>query len=217
LCDEARHHAVMPTLEHEQRIGGRVAGVDEAGRGPLAGPVIAAAVIFLRAPPDELAQMLDDSKKLSPRQRNAAYNALLEASARGMVAYAIAGASARLIDQINILRATFVAMRRAVHWLPVEATHALVDGNQAPPLDVPVTTLIGGDGASLSIAAASILAKVMRDRIMDKLARRHPHYGWHTNMGYPAPAHLQAIESHGATRHHRLSFGPLAQGQLNIP
>ncbi|KAF0114399.1 MAG: ribonuclease HII [Rhodospirillaceae bacterium] len=197
----------MPDLILEQRLGGRVVGIDEAGRGPWAGPVVAAAVVLdpLHLPATVLAA-LDDSKKLSPRRREALYAALQEGAGMG-----IGLAEVAEIDSLNILRATLLAMARAVAGLGSAAVdHALVDGNQAPLLACPVTTVVGGDGISASIAAASIVAKVTRDRLMQRLALEYPGYGWETNKGYGTPAHRAALARLGVTPHHRRSFAPVA-------
>ena len=208
----------MPDFRHERRIEGPVAGVDEAGRGPLAGPVVAAAVIVkAKRVPSGCRGLVDDSKRLSAARREDAFDALARAARGGEIVCAVAAASAREIDALNVLQATFLAMRRALARLALAPAHALVDGALVPPLlRCPATALVGGDGHAFSIAAASILAKVVRDRAMTRLARRHPGFGWDTNMGYGTAAHLQGIESIGATRHHRLSFAPLARHRLGI-
>jgi ribonuclease HII len=208
----------MPHFRHERLCEGPVAGIDEAGRGPLAGPVVAAAVIVhAKSCPRACRGMIDDSKQLEPGDRERAFAALLEAAAGGELRFAIGAASAREVDAINVLQATFLAMRRALARLALATELALVDGDRVPPaLGCAVRTLVGGDGASFSIAAASILAKVTRDRAMARLAQRHPGFGWETNMGYGTEAHLQGIESLGPTRHHRLSFAPLVQGRLEF-
>lgn len=187
--------------------GGRVAGVDEVGRGPLAGPVLAAAVVFTQGVPPGLAAMLDDSKKLSARQRDAAFAALRSAAC---VEIAVAGASVIEIRRLNILHAAMLAMRRAVLRLPAPPDLALVDGNRPPPLDCQVRCVVGGDGVSLSIAAASIVAKVVRDRLMTRLDARHPGYGWAANAGYPTAEHRAALRRLGPTRHHRAGFAGVA-------
>ena len=194
----------MPNYAIEREHGGRVAGVDEVGRGPLAGPVVAAAVVFPSGVPRRLAKLLDDSKKLTVEQRQAAYDALL---ASGRAEIGIGAASVAEISRINILRAALLAMSRAVSRLPVLPELALVDGNQPPALPCPVRCVIGGDAACLSIAAASIVAKVVRDRAMIRLAARLPHYGWCSNVGYGTAAHRAAITQHGPSRHHRPTFG----------
>jgi ribonuclease HII len=197
----------VPHFKLERAAGGRVAGVDEVGRGPLSGPVLAAAVVFPTGVPRKLAALLDDSKKLSADQRLIAYTALRRSNAE----IALAAASVAEIERLNILHAAMLAMRRAVARLPAPPDLALVDGNVAPPLDCPVQCVVGGDGVSLSIAAASIIAKVVRDRLMERLSRRYPGYSWETNAGYATLAHREALVSLGPTRHHRASFASVAQ------
>ena len=194
----------MPDYVIESGFDGRVAGVDEVGRGPLAGPVVAAAVVFPAGVSAALAELLDDSKKLTAEQRSAAYVALL---ASGLAEIGVGAASVAEISRINILRASLLAMTRAVGRLPVMPAMALVDGNQAPLLPCPVQCVVGGDARCLSIAAASIVAKVVRDRAMARLAIRLPRYGWHSNAGYGTAAHRAAITEHGPSRHHRPTFG----------
>ncbi len=188
---------------------GRVAGIDEAGRGPLAGPVVAAAVVFLGAPSAALAQLIDDSKRLNAPRREAAFAALREAARAGLLEFGVGAASAAEIGRHNILRATHIAMVRALARLGVVPDLALVDGNQAPPLPCPVRCVVGGDGLSLSIAAASILAKVLRDRAMARLDTRWPGYGFARHVGYPTAAHREALARLGPTPHHRRGFGPV--------
>ncbi len=192
----------------ELAVAGRVAGVDEAGRGPLAGPVVAAAVVFARRPSAALAALIDDSKRLTPAQRQRAYQALRAAPG---VEIGVGAASVAEVARLNILHAALLAMRRAVCRLPAPPALALVDGNQPPPLDCPVRCVIGGDGRSLSIAAASIVAKVVRDRLMARLAVRCPGYGWERNAGYPTAAHRAALHRLGPTRHHRSGFGTVRE------
>lgn len=200
----------MPDLSHEALLGGTVAGIDEVGRGPLAGPVIAAAVIIdATTLPTRLADELDDSKKLSAKKRETLAALVLEHCAVGLGEASVAD-----IDRMNILKATFLAMQRAVAALGRPVDHALVDGNQTPPLGCPVRCLIGGDGLSLSIAAASVVAKVHRDRLMAQLALLHPGYGWEKNAGYGTAQHMLALRQLGPTPHHRTSFAPIAQ--LNL-
>ena len=194
----------MPDYQIETQHGGRVAGVDEVGRGPLAGPVVAAAVLFLAGVPSGLAGMLDDSKRLTPGQRELAYAALL---ASGAAEIGIGAASIAEISRLNILHAALLAMRRAVTRLPRLPDLALIDGNAAPDLPCPVRCVVGGDRLCLSIAAASIVAKVVRDRAMARLAARWPDYGWQSNAGYGTTAHRAAIALHGPCHHHRPTFG----------
>ncbi len=201
----------MPNLQHEQHWGaaeGRlVCGVDEVGRGPLAGPVMAAAALVPQEGlPDNLANRVRDSKKLSTAQRRA-----LAPDLGRLCRHAVAEASVAEIDALNILQASLLAMKRAVEGLGVTPDHALVDGVHAPALPCPVTTLVGGDNLSLSIAVASILAKVARDAFMSDLALRYPGYGWERNAGYGTAEHLLALETLGLTPWHRRSYAPVAR------
>jgi ribonuclease HII len=202
----------MPSLDMEQAAGGRVAGVDEAGRGPLAGPVVAAAVILRADTPPELAILLDDSKKLTAEQRLLAYLALRASTAE----IGVGAASVGEILRLNILHASMLAMRRAVSRLAVAPDLALVDGNYPPKLDCDVRCVVGGDAICLSIAAASIVAKVVRDRAMERLGVRFPGYGWHSNAGYATAMHREALRRLGPTRHHREAFGTVAQLRLDL-
>ena len=179
-----------------------VAGVDEAGRGPWAGPVVTAAVII----PDGIhIDGLDDSKKLSAVQRDQLFGEIWAQCSVG-----IAASSIERIAQMNILAATLDAMTRAVASLPNTPGLVLIDGNRAPKnLKVPVETVIGGDALVPEISAASIVAKVLRDRIMEKLAHRYPGYGWESNAGYGVPKHQQALNQWGITPHHRTTFAPI--------
>ena len=181
-----------------------VAGVDEVGRGPLAGPVTAAAVILH---PDRIPSGLNDSKMLSVKRREALLAELEEIAEIGL-----GWASVAEIDALNIRNAAFLAMRRAVEALPSAPDHALVDGNACPP-DLPcaASPLVKGDALCVSIAAASIVAKVARDRIMVELDIAHPGYGWASNAGYPTQAHRDALQHLGVTPHHRRSFAPVYQ------
>jgi ribonuclease HII len=200
----------MPSFRFELRCEGRVAGIDEAGRGPLAGPVYAAAAVIDRTrAARKLLRMIDDSKKLTLEQREEAYEAMI---ASGVVQFAVAEASVEEIDRVNILQATYLAMRRAVQALVEQPEVVLVDGNRAPPqLGCRAETIIGGDAHSYSIAAASIFAKVTRDRYMHALALTYPGYGWETNRGYGSQQHLEALSLLGPTRHHRRSFAPVTR------
>jgi ribonuclease HII len=190
-----------------REMGGPIAGVDEVGRGPWAGPVLAAAVIFAHgAPPPDLARGIDDSKALSARTRRQLAPEILR--------YAIVGlgeASVEEIDRLNILKATHLAMSRAVAALSLPPALALVDGNRAPLLSCPARTVVGGDRCCLSIAAASILAKVRRDALMAELAERYPGYGWERNAGYGTPEHRRALVRLGITPEHRRSFRPISE------
>ena len=186
---------------------GLVCGIDEAGRGPLAGPVVAAAVILDPARPIE---GLNDSKKLSEKKRIALAAEIREKA----VAWCVAEANIEEIDRLNILHATMLAMQRAVAGLAVRPTSALVDGNRCPKLEIPVEAVVKGDGKIASIAAASILAKTVRDAGMLELHALYPQYGFDRHMGYPTAAHFAALQAHGASPVHRKSFGPVAQLSL---
>lgn len=198
----------MPNFRLEKAAGGRVAGIDEVGRGPLAGPVLAAAVVFPAGVPRKLAALIDDSKKLTPEERLTAFLAI---RASGRAEIGVGAASVAEIVRLNILHASLLAMCRAVARLPVPPDLALVDGDRPPRLACPVRCVVGGDAASLSIAAASIVAKVLRDRAMQRLAPRFPGYGWETNVGYATPTHVAALLRMGPTRHHRPTFGTVSQ------
>lgn len=200
----------MPDYSLEMQHSGLVAGVDEVGRGPLAGPVMASALAFMTPPSPELAVLLDDSKKLTARKRDRAYEALCHSP---NVFFGVGAASVREIDRLNIGQACFLAMRRAVLHLSLRLGRlpdlALVDGKFAPKLPCPVEMIIGGDGRSLSIAGASIIAKVLRDKLMRRLAERHDAYAWERNAGYGTAAHLSGLRGRGVTPHHRRSFAPV--------
>jgi len=195
-----------PDLTHEHAAHAlghsRIAGVDEVGRGPLAGPVTAAAVIL---DPARIPEGLNDSKVLSTARRETLTEAIL-ASAQVSIAHA----SVVEIDSLNILRAAHLAMERAIDGLDPAPDMALIDGNMVPRgLTLPARAIIKGDAASLSIAAASIVAKTCRDRLMRDLAQQFPGYGWERNVGYPSKAHREALLSLGVTPHHRRSFKPV--------
>jgi ribonuclease HII len=187
------------------------AGCDEAGRGCLAGAVYAAAVIL---PPDFQCELLNDSKQLTERQRYQ-LRPIIEQEA---VAWAVGVVTPEEIDKINILQASFLAMHRAIDGLQVRPQHLLIDGNRFRKYkDLPHTTVVKGDGKLMSIAAASVLAKTYRDDYMLQLHEQYPHYGWDRNKGYPTKEHRQAIEQHGTTPYHRLTFNLLGGGQLSLP
>lgn len=193
---------LLPDFMFETELGCRVAGVDEVGRGPLAGPVTAAAVVL---DPKCIPDGLNDSKKLTAKRRLELYWQLLDCAD-----VSIAHASVAEIDEINILRASHLAMERAIAGLQVLPEHVLIDGNMIPRgLRLPATTLVKGDSRSVSISAASIVAKVCRDCVLVDLAQQHPGYGWETNMGYGSKKHMEALRSLGATPHHRRSFKPV--------
>lgn len=180
-----------------------IIGVDEAGRGPLAGPVVAAAVIL---PQNCAIKGLNDSKKLSAKKR-----AELELAIMDVAVYGIGISSVEEIDRINILQASLLAMKRAVSEIGQGFDHILVDGNKLPKWNYAATAVIGGDALHPQISAASILAKELRDRMMRDLAKEHPHYGWESNKGYGTAAHIAALKEYGPTVHHRRSFAPVAQ------
>lgn len=191
-----------------QWLDGLVAGVDEAGRGPLAGPVVAAAVIL---DPARIIEGLNDSKKLSEAKRD---RLAIEIREKALY-WSIAEASAEEIDRINILQATFLAMRRALDGLTKVPTLAMIDGNKVPPgLPCAGEAVVKGDGKIAAIAAASILAKTHRDALMRELAIAHPNYGFERHMGYPTAAHFAALEAHGPCSAHRRSFAPVSQLSL---
>jgi len=187
----------------ERECGGVIAGCDEAGRGPLCGPVVAAAVIF----PSfdiEIPVVIRDSKKMSAHQRRVAYDWITQNTI-----WATGECSAAEIDEMNILWASMCAMERAVAGLPRRPDMCLIDGNRVPK-NLRGRAIVKGDAKSLSIAAASIIAKETRDKIMHELAEKFPMYSWNKNAGYPTAEHLRAIEKYGVTEHHRKTFGPVA-------
>ena len=182
-----------------------VAGIDEAGRGPWAGPVYAAAAIVdTRKIAKKGLSALDDSKKLSAEQRGELFKRLKDGAVVG-----VGWATVQEIDRLHILLGTMLAMQRAVAALPVAPHYCLIDGNRAPELACPCETIVEGDGRSFSIAAASIVAKVTRDRIMVELAREYPDYRWESNKGYGTPEHRDALQRLGVTPHHRRSWSPV--------
>ncbi|MGB0934452.1 MAG: ribonuclease HII [Alphaproteobacteria bacterium] len=195
----------MPDYALEDNIGGIIAGVDEVGRGPWAGPVVAAAAIIDRSKlPSEIEVLINDSKQLTAQKRAAICPQLMECCH-----YHIAQASVAEIDQINIREATFLAMRRAIEGLNITPEACLIDGNSLPELPMPAYAVVKGDSTSLSIAVASIIAKEYRDTLMRDLATEYPGYGWETNAGYGTKTHQQGLADHGVTPHHRRSFAPI--------
>lgn len=202
----------MPDFTFEDAHKGIVCGVDEVGRGPLAGPVVAAAVVLRRDefPPEALA-LINDSKTLTTKTR-----AYLAEKIHRHAHVCIADCGVEEIDEINILQASLRAMKKAVEGLDIRPAAALIDGNKAPKLSCAVKTIVKGDSKSLSIAAASIVAKHHRDILMRLYAAEFPHYGWETNAGYGTAHHLKAIEIHGVTPLHRRSFSPVAESLLKV-
>jgi len=203
---------ITPTLARESALWAKgcryVAGLDEVGRGPLAGPVVAAAVVLPQNA--KIIAGLRDSKQMTAHQRDRVAAVIRDTAA----AWAVGAASPREIDRLNILGATALAMRRALSLLSQAPDHVLVDGNPFPELRCEHEAIVKGDATCLSIAAASVLAKQARDRLMILLASRFPAFGWEQNMGYGTAEHLAAIEANGLTPHHRRSFGPVSQLRL---
>lgn len=193
----------MNWIEYEQSAELKgykaICGVDEAGRGPLAGPVCAAAVIL---PPNTIIDGVNDSKKLTEKKREALFDVIKETA----VSYSIAYASVEEIESINILNATMLAMKRAVEGLDVKADYAMIDGNKMPPLDIDGETIVKGDAKSMSIACASILAKVSRDRLLYEYAKEYPQYHFDKHKGYGTALHKEAILEYGPCPYHRMSF-----------
>ena len=204
----------MPDFELEDKYDGMVAGVDEAGRGPWVGPVVAGCAVFLSRNVDErLLCELNDSKKLSKKKREMLYDLLLSEAKCGHMLIGIGEASAEEIDQINILQASFLAMKRALHQACAQKpAMLLIDGNREPKdFACPVKAVIKGDAKSYSISAASILAKVYRDRLMEKMAKQYPGYGFEKNAGYGTKAHIEGLKKLGITPEHRKSYAPIKE------
>lgn len=194
----------FPTLEIEKKFGKPIAGIDEAGRGPLAGPVVAAAVLIKNPQKVILPKNINDSKKLSPASRCAI---LSELKMNNGINIGIGISSVHEIDEINILKATMLAMKRAINDLTFKPELILVDGNQSPNFSCNSIAIPGGDRKCISISAASIVAKVTRDKIMEKLDLTYPHFFWESNKGYATKKHRTALMKLGPTPHHRKSFG----------
>ena len=195
----------VPDFSIEKNCGKKIiAGLDEAGRGPLCGPVVAGAVVFKKYDFDDM-PLISDSKQMSEKQRNIAYDWITN---NPDIFWAVAQCSAREIDELNILQASLTAMTRAMNSLNIKPEYCLVDGNKMPK-NMIGESVVKGDAKSLSIAAASILAKVTRDRIMHELAKKFPQYEWEKNAGYPTQQHLQAIDKYGINEHYRMSYGPV--------
>jgi ribonuclease HII len=190
----------IPSFDIENDIAGIVAGTDEAGRGPLCGPVVAAACVMTDK---NIPVLIADSKQMTKSQRETAYEWITKNTI-----LAVGMCSPNEIDKINILQASLLAMKRAIAALPQKPDYVLVDGNKMPD-GIVGRAIVKGDGKSMSIAAASIIAKVTRDRIMSELAKQYPQYGWDKNAGYPTPAHLAAISEYGINEHYRKTFAPV--------
>lgn len=203
----------MPDFKFEDLYQGNVAGIDEAGRGPWAGPVVAGAVVILdRNLSKILLDGLDDSKKISAKKREMLYQELFAEQERGKISIGIGQADCREIDRLNILQATFLAMKRAAEQLKVRPEAALIDGNRTPAdFCCPVQAVVKGDSKSMSIAAASIVAKVYRDRLMREMAVKYPYYGFEKNAGYGTAAHIEGLRAHGITPEHRKSYKPIQE------
>ncbi len=203
----------MPDLTHERQLQAdgyaQIAGIDEAGRGPLAGPVAAAAVIL---PANYECEGLTDSKKISAKKRDLIYEILANDP---NIIWSVATASCEEIDQINILKASHLAMRRAASQLTTAPDHCLIDGLPVKDFPFPHQAIVKGDSISLSISAASIIAKVTRDRLMKEIDKEFPQFGFAKHQGYGTKAHLEALRTHGPCKHHRRSFQPVAQ--LSLP
>ena len=195
---------INPDFSIELAHGGTIAGVDEAGRGPLCGPVVAAAVVFPKFDID-IPVVIRDSKQMSPRSRAVAYDWIVK-----HCDWAVGQCSACEIDELNILWASMLAMERAVAGLKTRPDICLIDGNRVPK-NINGESVVKGDAKSLSIAAASIIAKETRDKIMHDLAQKYPQYDWDKNAGYPTKSHLQAIEKYGINEHYRKTFGPVKE------
>ena len=204
----------MPDFILEEKYGDFVVGIDEAGRGPWAGPVVAGAVMFKnRNANPELTNMLDDSKKLSAKKREKIYDMLFDEAKKGNVLLGIGDASVEEIDSLNILQATFLAMNRAFEKLGISSPDmVLVDGNQIPStIKCSCKTVVKGDAKCCSISAASILAKVYRDRLMKKLAEEYPYYGFEKNAGYGTKLHIDGLKKYGVSAIHRRSYKPIKE------
>ncbi len=203
----------MPDFKFEDECEGFVAGVDEAGRGPWVGPVAAGAVVFLNHNINPyLLSHLNDSKKLTAKRREELFEIIKTEAEQGNLCYGIGEASAREIDEINILEASFLAMRRAVEKLKIKPNMALIDGNRLPKNFVCKTRcIIKGDALSLSISAASVMAKVYRDRLMKDMALKYPGYGFENNAGYGTKEHIEGLKKYGITPEHRKSYKPIKE------
>ena len=203
----------MPDFSLEDEVLGLVAGIDEAGRGPWVGPVVAGCVIFVnRDIHPFLLENLNDSKKISKKKREKLYELLLEEKEKGNIFAGVGLASAEEIDELNILNATFLAMNRALENSKGKPVFVLVDGNKVPKgLAVEGKAVVKGDAKSYSISAASIMAKVYRDKLMEEMAKEYPNYGFENNAGYGTKEHIEALKKYGVTPHHRKSYKPIKE------
>jgi len=204
----------MPDFELEDKYSGVIAGTDEAGRGPWVGPVVAGCAVFISRDVDEkLLENLNDSKKLSKKKREMLYDLIIKEAEKGHMLIGIGEASAKEIDEINILNASFLAMKRAMQQAcPMKPEMVLIDGNRTPKdFGCPVQAVIKGDAKSYSISAASILAKVYRDRLMEKMALQYPGYGFEKNAGYGTKNHIEGLKKYGVTPEHRRSYAPVKE------
>ncbi|MBQ2887263.1 MAG: ribonuclease HII [Alphaproteobacteria bacterium] len=201
----------MPNFELEDSFAGAVAGVDEAGRGPWVGPVVAGCVFFVNRNVDaKLLENLNDSKKISKKKREMLFDLLHIEAEKGNVLIGIGEASAKEIDEINILNASFLAMKRAIENAKIKPDMVLIDGNREPKdFGYKTKAIIKGDAKSYSISGASILAKVYRDRLMEDMAKKYPYYGFEKNAGYGTKAHIEGLEKYGITPEHRKSYAPI--------
>ena len=203
----------MPDFTLEDEIKGQVAGIDEAGRGPWVGPVVAGCAVFLTQNVNPyLLENLNDSKKISKTKRQKLYDALLEEKQKGTMLLGIGLATAQEIDELNILNATFLAMKRALENSASTPTEVLVDGNREPKnFNLKTRAIIKGDAKSYSISAASILAKVYRDNLMEEMEKKYPGYGFEKNAGYGTKAHIEGLKTLGITPEHRKSYAPIKE------
>ena len=203
----------MPDFSLEYEVLGVVAGIDEAGRGPLVGPVVAGCVVFVNRDVNPyLLENLNDSKKISKKKREKLYEILIEEKEKGNVLIGIGKASVKEIDELNILNATFVAMNRALEDSKANPMVVLVDGNKIPKgMKVEAKAIVKGDSKSYSISAASIVAKVYRDNLMEEMALKYPYYGFEKNAGYGTKEHMEALSKYGITPEHRTSYAPIKE------
>ena len=200
----------MLSFDFDNQFNKNIIGVDEVGRGPLAGPVVAAACHFINSNSKEIdIRLFNDSKKLSHNKREECFKHILYLKKKSLVKFQIGESTVKEIDLLNILQASLLAMKRAVQGLSIENALVLIDGIHSPKLDTKLKTIIKGDQKSLSIAAASIIAKVHRDKIMKKLSKSFPQYGWEKNMGYGTIKHMNGIKLTGVTKFHRKTFKPV--------